>query len=287
MSIKGEEIGILQKAANYVLFPLKLSKITHIIWGLINIIAGLIFVSENIINGFTVVIGVFQIVAGVWNSAKPRPKGILIDGLIFSLVGIWNISISLYDITLIQQYIANHYYYYYKPSWFSVWLQSDGLWLYFGIAGLFFFGIPKFRNYARISKQPYERPSNENAERVREILKTAQNASQYQSQDLIEFIERWSGVRWKGTIMGAVGTFVGVKGMIFKKAVDAVFVRPEEVKIVASGETVRGGFVKAQSVELGSRSFYKCVITPASVTNFEQKWRNYNATLYPPPPPPS
>lgn len=289
MGIKVEDIGVLQKAANFVLFPVKLSKIAHIIWGLINIVGGLIFVSENVINGATIGIGIFQIIAGIWNSIRPRPKGILVDGLIFSIVGLWNISISLYDITLIQQYIASHYYSYYKPSWFTVWLPSGGLWLYFGILGLFFYGLPKFRSYARVSKQIYEKPSEENAQRVREIIKTVQNISPYQSRDVIEFIERW--VRWKGTIVGDVGAFVGVKGTIFKKAVDAVFVRPEEVKIVASGETARRGFAKAQSVQLGCRSFYKCLITPASVQSYEQGWKNYKSspfqTIPPPPPPPS
>src|SRR4051812_15833051 len=100
--MSGVEIGDLQRISDYrvVRKSLRTSGIGSIIWGIIAVVVGGLALRVNVLNIFLVTLGLLLIGTGVLNIVAPMPIGIIIDGIVISILGVWNIFISLANIAL-------------------------------------------------------------------------------------------------------------------------------------------------------------------------------------------
>jgi hypothetical protein len=68
--------------------------IGSIIFGIFAIYLGVEFAAEHVLNQFLIFLGIFLILEGVWIIIKPRPSGMIIDGIALLTIGGWNLLIS-------------------------------------------------------------------------------------------------------------------------------------------------------------------------------------------------
>lgn len=87
----------LQNAANYLLFVQGLRKrgIRSLVLGIIAILVGGPLISENELFVLVVFIGSILFFEGIWLMVRPRPAGLIIDGTLLLILGIWNTAISI------------------------------------------------------------------------------------------------------------------------------------------------------------------------------------------------
>jgi hypothetical protein len=74
---------------------LRASGIGSLLFGAIAIVLGATTMGQVSINGVLIVLGLLLIAEGVWIMAAPSAAGIAVDGLAVTLIGLWNIGISL------------------------------------------------------------------------------------------------------------------------------------------------------------------------------------------------
>jgi hypothetical protein len=80
--------------------PPKNAAVSSIIFGIIGMVSGVVTLNNNSINIILVFLGVFLFFEGIWLlSAKPSPTTYLVDGIALLLIGLWNISVTLVDMS--------------------------------------------------------------------------------------------------------------------------------------------------------------------------------------------
>jgi hypothetical protein len=87
----------LQTAANHMVLVQGLRKrgIGSIVFGIIAILMGVLLINENELNVLVVLFGFILFFEGIWLRVRPRPKGLIIDGILLLILGIWNTAISI------------------------------------------------------------------------------------------------------------------------------------------------------------------------------------------------
>src|SRR5437868_5212639 len=97
-----DSVAELQRIADYRMACKTLKKLGRatLFWGVLNLAASLPALGDHVLNFILVLIALLMVVEGIWNTTRPSAAGILIDGLVFSLVGLWNIFISVEEMLL-------------------------------------------------------------------------------------------------------------------------------------------------------------------------------------------
>ena len=92
-----QEIEELQKVSNYrsVHKGLRWPAIGSILFGLIAVVSGSVFMEENLINLVLVLIGAFLLIEGIWLIVASNAKGMIADVVALLIIGIWNISMTM------------------------------------------------------------------------------------------------------------------------------------------------------------------------------------------------
>jgi hypothetical protein len=68
--------------------------IGSIIFGILAVYLGVEFGKDNALNQFLIFLGIFLIAEGAWIIFKPRPAGMIMDGIALMIIGGWNLLIS-------------------------------------------------------------------------------------------------------------------------------------------------------------------------------------------------
>ncbi|HHS13606.1 MAG TPA: hypothetical protein ENN03_07525 [bacterium] len=114
---------------------LKTGGIGSVIFGVINIVLGVITAAENPVNAVLAVFGLILLIEGIWLLVSPKPSGLIIDGLVLGMLGIWNILITIQNISA---------------------GGGTGSFLVYGIAQIFW-GIQSYRRYIKLKQIAPER----------------------------------------------------------------------------------------------------------------------------------
>lgn len=91
----------LQQAANFrtVRRLLRPAGIGSIVFGVIAVGLGAASMEENPVNAVLLFLGVFLFVEGIWLVVSPSPAGMLVDGFALGALGLWNIFITLANVS--------------------------------------------------------------------------------------------------------------------------------------------------------------------------------------------
>jgi hypothetical protein len=276
VTIYPREIETLQRSAYSYMAPIgsqSVDRLSHIVFGIINIVLGLIFAESGLILGIVLSIGLAQIAGGIWNSLRPSKNGVLIDGFLFFFVALANIGIALYNVDLYMQNLRSNtapWDRVFLPSWISVFVSSGGsFWVGVGIVG-FFKGVQKllkYQNLRDISTKYVDGPASERVRGIIDIVKKSDSAT---SNDIIEFSDKQSGTKWKGKLFGSVGALVGVTGLR-STVVEVAFVRREMMHIYPQQDS-SGQSLKAQ-ITWEKKPVFQAIISPESFLRYESLWK--------------
>lgn len=90
-----------QRAGEYaeVRRRLKWAAIGSIVFGIIAIVMGVATAGENPLNIGLAVIGGLLFAEGIWLLLTLRPVGLIVDGIMLCILGVWIIFISIYNMT--------------------------------------------------------------------------------------------------------------------------------------------------------------------------------------------
>lgn len=78
---------------------LKWAAIGSIVFGIIAIVMGVATAGENPLNIGLAVIGGLLFAEGIWLLLTLRPVGLIVDGIMLCILGVWIIFISIYNMT--------------------------------------------------------------------------------------------------------------------------------------------------------------------------------------------
>ncbi|MEK7241240.1 MAG: hypothetical protein AAB048_00520, partial [Planctomycetota bacterium] len=78
---------------------LKWAAIGSIVFGIIAIVMGVTTAGENPLNIGLAVIGGLLFAEGIWLLLTLRPVGLIVDGIMLCILGVWIIFISIYNMT--------------------------------------------------------------------------------------------------------------------------------------------------------------------------------------------
>jgi len=209
----GAPLEELQRAADYLMLRkrLKGGGIGSIIFGVIAIVMGFVFMSEDPINVILVLIGIFLLVEGIWLLRSPSPRGLLIDGVALCIIGVWNIVITIANIA-----------------------AGAGGAAWAAVLGVFqlYWGFKSFGQSRRFATLAAGKPGEQSIAWVEDMAKSIKKANIAQSTTIIDF--QMGKKQWKAELMKDMGIFVETAG-------DEVIVAPrDEVQFTSRGEAAPG-----------------------------------------------
>lgn len=229
---------------------LRLCGIGSIIWGLINIVVGASSMEANLVNGILALIGLFQVGGGVWLSVSPIAVGMIIDGFMLLIVGIWNICITCM-----------------AP-------QSADV---FAILGVFQigWGFQSFWKYRTVAALLKSQPSVEAMQRFDQIIAGMKSATMTNDPSLIEF-ENISVNKsfnrhqnWKARLDADKAFFLGEGETIG-------FISGPKQRVTIYGKLAKGKMLKA-TLSIGDRTF-SIRIAPEALQRYEE-WKNTSSDV--------
>ena len=143
------------------------------------------------------------------------PACMIIHGLVFCLVGVWNIGVALLELPMGG--------------------PSGGALILVGIFQIVF-GVSFFRRYGRFARLAASRPDKAVLRELDGIAKEILKAKLRKSEDIIQFDSKTfiQVVRWRVRFSEGIATFVAVR------AHDMIFARPDEVDIEQRGQQTLG-----------------------------------------------
>lgn len=230
LEVKSLDFEVLQNASNYKLLRKKLKSagIGDIIWGIIAIALGIVFMEDYSINAILVLIGLFLLVVGIWLISAPRPTAMIMDSISLLIVGVWNILITLYNINL---------------------NSSNSSFYFFGVLGVLQIigGFQSFGLYK--SGSLINKPSDETLRQIDDLAKTITKANAEEQHDIIKF-ETFDGF-WKVRLSQDSAIFI--KESDGDIGSDTVFTPKDNVDFVTQGKVLFGKTLRA-SFRIGDRN---------------------------------
>jgi len=238
----------LQKAANYrslrkILRP---AGIGSIVFGLIAILAGAPGMNKNIIDAALALIGLFLFLEGLWIVSAPTPAGMAVDGIALIVLGLYNISSTVYDMS--QESVGAGRGFIMLGLWQVIW------------------GLQRFGRYKHFARLPMEKPSVQVMKWLDSIARSITRAGTAETSDLIalEIDAEKKKQPWRGLLTEKMGIFVEGSGH------QVIFARRENVDISMHGETGAGGLMKA-SFQIGEQTSTG-TISPEYLDRYE-RWK--------------
>jgi hypothetical protein len=230
ITISKKNLEALQSTADYNSLRKELvaAALASVIFGIIAIAAGLI---PGIVGSFFSVLwflfGAFLLAEGILLLAgTPRPVGLIVYGVLFVLVGIWNVVGADSMISILNPINPIL-----KIAFQAIFLLG----IFQVIWGLM--AIPRYSRFHKISMQ---KPSKENQRWFDQAANTISGVKPENSTDIVEFIpSEFYTKKWRGKLQGKLAIFVQGKG-------DDMFIAEKQhVNIINLGNVTPGKSVKA------------------------------------------
>jgi hypothetical protein len=234
----GLDWGRIQRVADHrmALKTIRGVAIGSVIWG------GVVLTIAMLppLDLFTAALGVVLLATGSWNLTRPKPVGIVLDGLTICLVGVYNIGAA------------------FVGDGGTGWAKLGVFQLIWGAQEIMRFG--KFREALAFEPQDTE------LQALDESIRAINKGKPKESPDLIEFT--MSGLQaklWRGRLMddGAI--------LVKRGTHEAVVVRRHELEIQPGNKVMIGKEIKATFAIDGKT--HKGTILPQSLERFQQ-WKH-------------
>lgn len=194
MYVSKNEIKNLQNAANYInIHEIRVGGAFSVFFGIINFFIGMSAIDMDSLNIVLVLLGLFLIVEGVYVLIKPNVAGLILEGLAFSSLGIWNILV-----TLLNSFHGGE--------------SSLGFFFILGIFQLVW-GLGYFNKYSHFKGRNIFKPTKEAIEKVNYLADIALKSNpkiDYNSINM-KISNSGSSGEWKGLILDEIAFFISVK----------------------------------------------------------------------------
>lgn len=232
----------LQQVADYrtVKKTLRTSATVSVVMGAITLLLALV----PPFSAVAAVLGLVLLGAGVWNLARPRPTGILVDGASIIVVGLFNI---VGEVLTLQSGSG-----------------GSGFWIKVGVFQLVF-GGQAFWRYARF-RDAFASPASDAELNQLDGMVTAMWKSKVkESSDLVEFTTSgFHAAQWKARLTDSLAVLATDGGREVKVATR------DEIDIAEKGKVLIGKSLKATFTIRGKA--VQGVIAPESYERFQQ-WK--------------
>jgi hypothetical protein len=255
ISINEENLDVLQSTADYKSLRgiLVSARIASIIFGVIAVTTGVLpGIEDSFYSAVWVLCGVLLLGVGIWLIAgKPRPVGLIVYGVLFTLVGMWNVVGAGSMI-----YVLNPGNPIYKIIYQIIF-----------ILGIFqiIWGVQTIPRYGRFSHVSIQKPSEENQQWFDQVVNSISGAKPGDSKDIIEFKPgEFNGRNWKGKLEEKLAIFVQGKGD------DMLLARKEHMNIVELGNSPLGKSLRA-TLQIRNRKI-KGTLSPESFKTYKM-WK--------------
>jgi hypothetical protein len=166
------DLDRLQKVADYhgARQTLRTGAIGSMIFGAIGLALAIVPPYEPVLG----VVGAMLLGTGTWNSTRPRPAGIVIDGLTLILVGVYNVL--------------------------GAFGAGVTVWAKLGIFQIVW-GVQSISRYAQFRVALSEVPEAVELQQFQELAQAIRKAKTKESPDLLEFTTTgWHAKRWKARL---------------------------------------------------------------------------------------
>ena len=193
MELLGSQLRKIQQVAEYRLAirPMGTPGLGNVLFGALVVIGAIIDIERPGFTAIQIVIGVLQLAIGFSQSRKRSLKGLLLNGCIQIVIGIWSIAAFLYARQQHGDTIFLH--------WVIIGIVMTG----YGITNLH-----KYRKFLRIFPQP---PPEEDLRLVRDLIDKVSRSSPHASPDVIVLkMSARFGLhsKWKGLLLDNAAIFV-------------------------------------------------------------------------------
>jgi membrane-bound ClpP family serine protease len=225
----------LQQVADYrtVRKTLKNSAVVSLIFGAITLFFALLPPFSII----TAALGVMLLATGAWNLARPRPTGILVDGVAVIVVGLFNLVSSILDAQSGQ--------------------GASPFWIKMGIFQLII-GGQSFWRFAHFRDAFKSRPADSEMQELDGMVSSMWKSKVKETQDVIEFkVSGFHETPWKARLTDSLAVLATLGGNEVKVASRAEFDIAENGKVLI-GKSLKATFTirgKAMKGTLSPESF--------------------------------
>lgn len=213
-----------------------------IVFGCVFLLIGYASFVGDLLSYLYVGLGSLELLIGVLNRYRPSASGIVLDGIMLILLGIWNLS-------WLAMAVAQGL----PIPWFS------------GIFGVMVIivGIQRIRRYPRVKAAFDEPPTEEQKAWFDDIIREIQEATPDAAGDVVEFR---AGFVWKGKRYGDTAIFVD------KMDMENLIVDRGDIDWTDKGKVLFGS-KRLVRLRIGQRSFNLAEIAPEMLTVLEL-WRH-------------
>jgi hypothetical protein len=213
-----------------------------IVFGCVFLLTGVLTFNNQPLDYLYLGLGTAELLVGLFNRYQPSAFGIVLDGIMLILLGIWNLTVLAINLGMGI-----------PPSWFGP---------IFG-AVVILVGVQRIRRYPRVKAAFEEPPTDEQMAWFDDIVKDVREATPDAAGDVVEFR---AGLAWKGKRFGDTAIFVD------KMDMENLIVDRRDIDWTDKGKAL---FSIRRNVRLriGERSFTLAEITPEMLTLLET-WRD-------------
>jgi hypothetical protein len=213
-----------------------------IVFGCVFLLIGYASFAGDLVSYLYLGLGVLELLIGVLNRYRPSAFGIVLDGIMLILLGIWNLS---WLGMAVGQGLP--------IPWFS------------GVFGalVIIVGIQRIRRYPRVKAAFDDPPTEEQKAWFDEIIKEIQESTPDAAGDVVEFR---AGFVWKGKRYGDTAIFVD------KMDMENLIVDRGDIDWIDKGKALFGS-KRLVRLRVGQRSFNLAEIAPEMLTVLET-WRH-------------
>jgi len=225
----------MQEAADYYFVKkvLKWPVFWGVLFGVINILIGFNVIRDHPLNFIIVIIGFIILINSTWLISTPTPLGIITVGVTFIIAGIWNILITILNISANAQ-ITSHG----NTENF----QRFFFWGFLGMLQIVW-GLERLGKYSNDIKMPNLEPTDDIQKNINELTRKMQMANPTMDPNVVEFTTTTSFKRqkWKGKFEGKRAIFQDIKAgrLIFADREHVTCVR---IRKLLLGETYQAKF---------------------------------------------
>ncbi len=220
---------------------LKRSGQQGIVFGSLFLLIGVMNFGQRATDYLYLGLGSIELLIGLHNRYYPSALGIVLDGILLILLGVWNLA---WQAMAVAQGVP--------LSWFS------------GIFGVLVIvvGVMRFKRYPRIKAAFDNPPTDVQIAWFDDVVKEVQEATPNASGDVVEFR---SGLVWKGKRFGDMVIFVD------KMDFENLIVDRRDTEWTDKGKTLFGGRRHGR-LRIGERTFSFAEFTPENLAVLEA-WR--------------
>lgn len=182
-----------------------------VIFGGLMALGGYSGLGDHPLNAVVLLMGLALLITAVWLLTVPSLKGVMGNGVLLALVGLWNIAITMFE--LLEGGIDS----------------SQPMWIIFGLFQIRW-ARNSFKIYKNLSGKFPEPPPEAELKSIDELLTGLRRSKIWKAKDVVEFtkVSFLAGkVKWRGLLLDDFALFLGKGDEVLCARKDRVTIVPE------------------------------------------------------------